>query len=93
MRVRAGLQREVEQYCSQLGVPTRTEVDAAHRKIMQLERELRRVRDALQERAPAPAAAAKPKAKAAKKPAAQPTAKGSASAGKAASAKTKGARR
>jgi class III poly(R)-hydroxyalkanoic acid synthase PhaE subunit len=57
MKVRAGLQREVEQYCSQLGVPTRTEIDAAHRKIVQLERELRRLRDAMQERAPAPASA------------------------------------
>lgn len=53
MKVRAGLQREVEQYCGQLGIPTRTEIDSAHRKIVQLERELRRLRDALQERAPA----------------------------------------
>lgn len=47
MRVRAGLQREVEQYCAQLGIPTRSEIDAAHRKIVQLERELRRMRDAM----------------------------------------------
>ena len=74
MKVRAGLQREVEQYCGLLGIPTRTEIDAAHRKIVQLERELRRVRDALQERtaAPsatddAPAAAAAPKKAATKK--------------------------
>jgi class III poly(R)-hydroxyalkanoic acid synthase PhaE subunit len=95
MRVRAGLQREVEQYCNQLGVPTRTEVDAAHRKIVQMERELRRLRDALQERASAaPAAEAKPGAKAAKKTAAaRPAAKGPASTAKAASARTKGARR
>lgn len=96
MRVRAGLQREVEQYCSQLGVPTRTEIDAAHRKIVQLERELRRLRDALQEREPAvsPATAAKPTAKAAKKPTAtKPAAKKPASNKKAASAKPKGARR
>lgn len=69
MKVRAGLQREVEQYCNQLGIPTRTEIDAAHRKIVQLERELRRLRDAIQEQAPStstneskPTAAAKPKA-------------------------------
>lgn len=55
MKVRAGLQREVEAYCDQIGVPTRTEIDAAHRKIVQLERELRRLRDALQERAGEPA--------------------------------------
>jgi class III poly(R)-hydroxyalkanoic acid synthase PhaE subunit len=48
MRVRAGLQGEVERMCDQLGVPSRTEVDAAHRKIVQLERELRRLRDQVQ---------------------------------------------
>jgi class III poly(R)-hydroxyalkanoic acid synthase PhaE subunit len=68
MKVRAGLQREVEQYCNQLGIPTRTEIDAAHRKIVQLERELRRLRDAMQEHSSAsrtadePVAAATPKA-------------------------------
>ena len=84
MKVRAGLQREVEQYCGQLGIPTRTEIDAAHRKIVQLERELRRLRDAVQEQAPAapsvspgPAAATPKTAKkaAAKKPAAKAPAK------------------
>ncbi|GAB3355524.1 class III poly(R)-hydroxyalkanoic acid synthase subunit PhaE [Lysobacter tyrosinilyticus] len=62
MKVRAGLQREVEQYCGQLGIPTRTEIDSAHRKIVQLERELRRLRDALQERAPAESPTIKPAA-------------------------------
>jgi len=57
MRVRAAVQREVEQTSTLLGVPTRTEIDSAHRKIVQLERELRRLRDALQVRdEPAPAA-------------------------------------
>lgn len=55
MRVRAGLQREVEQNCNLLGMPTRTEVDAAHRRIVQLERELRRLRDAMGEREAGPA--------------------------------------
>lgn len=50
MRLRQGVQREVEQACAQLGMPTRSEVDAAHRKIAELERALRRMRDA----APAP---------------------------------------
>lgn len=49
MRVRAGLQREVEQACTTLGMPTRTEIDAAHRKIVELERALRRLRDAVEE--------------------------------------------
>ena len=47
MRVRAGVQNEVEQVSGSFGMPTRTEVDAAHRKIAQLERELRRLRDAI----------------------------------------------
>jgi len=45
MRLRAGIQHEVEQFCAQLGMPTRTELDGAHRKIIELERELRRMRD------------------------------------------------
>jgi class III poly(R)-hydroxyalkanoic acid synthase PhaE subunit len=59
MRLRAAVQREVEQFGQLLGTPTRTEVDAAHRKIVQLERELRRMRDAitaLQDRAETQAA-------------------------------------
>lgn len=47
MRLRAGVQREVEQLGQLLGTPTRSEVDAAHRKIVELERELRRMRDAV----------------------------------------------
>jgi len=48
MRLRAGMQQQVEQVCSTLGMPTRTEVDAAHRKIVELERALRRLRDAVE---------------------------------------------
>lgn len=44
MRVRAGVQREIEALCAQFGMPTRTEIDSAHRKIAELERELRRQR-------------------------------------------------
>ena len=57
MRLRAGMQRQVEQMCSTLGMPTRTEVDAAHRKIVELERAMRRLRDAV-EGGPVPAAPA-----------------------------------
>ncbi len=46
MRVRAGIQREVELFGGLFGMPGRTEVDAAHRKIAELERQLRRLRDA-----------------------------------------------
>lgn len=48
MRVRAAVQKEIEQTSQLLGMPTRTEIDSAHRKIVQLERELRRLRDAVQ---------------------------------------------
>lgn len=47
MRLRAAIQREIELMGELLGTPTRTEVDAAHRKIVQLEREVRRLRDAV----------------------------------------------
>jgi class III poly(R)-hydroxyalkanoic acid synthase PhaE subunit len=42
MRLRAAVQKEIEQLSGLFGVPTRTEVDAAHRKIAELQRELRR---------------------------------------------------
>lgn len=42
-RLRLGVQREVEQICTQFGMPTRTEVDSAHRKIVELERALRKL--------------------------------------------------
>lgn len=55
MRVRAGVQREVEHLGGLFGMPTRTEIDSAHRKIAELERELRRMRKAFagENRAPA----------------------------------------
>ncbi|MEO6365758.1 MAG: class III poly(R)-hydroxyalkanoic acid synthase subunit PhaE [Luteimonas sp.] len=46
MRMRVGVQQEVEQACAMFGMPTRTEIDSAHRKIAELERALRRLRDA-----------------------------------------------
>jgi polyhydroxyalkanoate synthase subunit PhaE len=59
MRLRGALQRETEQVAAQLGMPTRTEVDAAHRKIAELQRELRGLRDMLAKGAPgSPTAAA-----------------------------------
>ena len=61
MRMRQAVQQQVERATAQLGMPTRSEVDAAHRKIAELERSLRRLRD------PAPEPAIKPVAK--KKPA------------------------
>ncbi len=57
MRVRAAVQHEIEETCELFGIPGRTEVDGAHRKIVQLERELRRLRDAVERGAEAVTAA------------------------------------
>lgn len=43
MRVRAGIQREIEHMGDLFGLPGRTEVDAAHRRIAELERQVRRL--------------------------------------------------
>jgi class III poly(R)-hydroxyalkanoic acid synthase PhaE subunit len=72
MRLRAGVQQEVERAGAMLGMPTRTEVDAAHRRIAELERALRRMRDAQPQAAPKPSAGAQPKKPAAKKAAPKP---------------------
>ncbi|MBX9403455.1 class III poly(R)-hydroxyalkanoic acid synthase subunit PhaE [Lysobacter sp. BMK333-48F3] len=94
MRLRAGVQKEIEQTSSSLGMPTRTEIDAAHRKIVQLERELRRLRDELQSRsAPAGAPAEPPrKPAAASKPAAAKPASSKPAASKPAASKPKAAK-
>lgn len=64
MRLRGAIQREVEQVAAQFGMPTRTELDGAHRKIVELERAVRRLRDAAVA-APAPTPARKASAPAA----------------------------
>ena len=82
MRLRAAVQKEAEQFCNLFGIPTRTEVDSAHRKIAELQRELRKAaRTPVQARrsqpaqtetpAPAAAAAKTPAVKQASKPAAK----------------------
>jgi hypothetical protein len=76
MRLRAGVQKEVELAGAMLGMPTRTEIDAAHRKIAELERALRRMRNAKPEpkRAspkPVPGPVKSPAKPAAKKPVAK----------------------
>ncbi|KIQ96653.1 class III poly(R)-hydroxyalkanoic acid synthase subunit PhaE [Lysobacter sp. A03] len=66
MKLRAAVQKEIEHLGESMGIPSRTEVDAAHRKITQLERELRQLRAQIEaggssdsratnKRAPAPA--------------------------------------
>ena len=70
MELRAGQQAIVEQAGSALGLPGRTELDSAHRKLAELERQLRRLQrqgeaasPGAEARGPRPAAA-KPAAKA-----------------------------
>ena len=46
MRLRAAIQLEVEHMTGLFGMPTRTEIDSAHRKIADLERALRRAASA-----------------------------------------------
>lgn len=43
-RVRIGVQGEVERATATMGMPTRTEVNSSHRKVTQLERELREIK-------------------------------------------------
>ncbi|MEZ0470356.1 class III poly(R)-hydroxyalkanoic acid synthase subunit PhaE [Luteimonas salinilitoris] len=64
MRVRGVVQREVEQLCRQFDMPTRSELDGAHRKIVELERQVRRLRDAV-----VSSTVASPEAAAVRKPA------------------------
>lgn len=47
MRVRLAVQNEIERVTAAIGIPGRSEIDAAYRKITQLDREVRRLRDAM----------------------------------------------
>ncbi|PPU41286.1 class III poly(R)-hydroxyalkanoic acid synthase subunit PhaE [Xanthomonas arboricola] len=58
MRLRAALQEEVEQLSERFGMPTRSEMDAAHRRIAELERAVRRMLRTAASPAGKPAAAA-----------------------------------
>lgn len=77
MRLRAASQQELERACTTMGMPTRTEMDTAHRRITELERQVRRLIAATAvpatPAAPTPArpASAKPKAQSKAKPAAK----------------------
>ncbi len=89
MRLRSSVQVEIEKICGLFGMPTRTEVDSAHRKIVQLERAMRqqarepkakttgvrRQPTTAAEPAPAPAPAPAAKAEKAKAPAKKPAKK------------------
>lgn len=43
MRVRKGVQTQVERNCAELGMPTRSELDGVHRKVADLRRSVRQV--------------------------------------------------
>lgn len=73
MRLRAAVQKEAEQFCNLFGLPTRTEVDSAHRKIAELERALRKAARAQAEPRKPVAAKTQPAPAAAEPAAAKPT--------------------
>jgi|SRR5690606_12472010 len=75
MRVRKGVQEQLERACGELGMPTRSELDSAHRRIHAMSRELRELRRRLEGAAPAPEPAPRPAAKQAR-PARRAAAKG-----------------
>lgn len=62
MRLRGAAQQEVERISEAFGLPTRTEMDAAHRRITELERLVRRMAAAAKPAADAPASKATKKA-------------------------------
>ena len=80
-RMRAGVQGEVERTTGMFGMPTRTEVNSSHKKVTQLERDLRELKERLTaleaaantKASVSPKAAASKSVPAARKPAAKPT--------------------
>lgn len=78
MQLRAATQAIAEQTANLLGMPSRTELDSAHRKIAELERMVRRMqrKDDVDDAAPRPTAAKpKPTKRAAQAPGKKPVAK------------------
>jgi len=75
MRMRGGVQKEIEQLSAMFGMPTRTEIDSAHRKIAELERAMRRLRDTAPEPAKATPRAVSPTISAPEKKIAKPAAR------------------
>ena len=74
MQLRANAQAIAEQAADSLGMPTRRELDCAHRKIAELERQLRRMQRAagVDAAAPAPTPAGGPASEAPRKAASKP---------------------
>lgn len=84
MRLRAATQQEIERLTESFGLPTRTEMDAAHRRIAELERLVRRMAGGAGTAGPNKATSGKAapkrgKAPAAARPAAAPASKAKAS--------------
>jgi class III poly(R)-hydroxyalkanoic acid synthase PhaE subunit len=77
MRLRSGIQKEVEQVNALFGMPTRTEIDGAYRKIAELERTLSRLHNGMApQSAPQATSSAAPTAKpTTRRPAGKPAVK------------------
>ena len=75
MKLRSGVQGMAEQAAGTLGLPGRTELDSAHRKIAELEREMRRMQRKQADEAPAAAAKSASPTPAKQKPAPRPVKK------------------
>ena len=88
MRVRAARFDQINRLAQSLGLPTRTEVDADHRRIAQLERELRRMRKELEARPVTTTTATQPAATRAVESATKPARSGARAAAKKTTAKT-----
>ena len=72
MQLRAGSQAIAEQTSNMLGMPSRTEIDSAHRKIAELERQLRRMQRKADDGEAVPASVVKSTPKPKPKPASKP---------------------
>ena len=99
MRQRAGIQREIDRQCGELGMPTRSELDGSHRKVTELQREVRRLSrrlEALESGAAGSSSAGRtsssPRTAAKKTTAARKSTAGKSTAGKAAASKTSATR-
>lgn len=81
MRVRAGLQRQVAGYAADLGLATRKDIEGGHRRLQELQREVRELRATLAGGASGAGQGAAVEPRAASKPASKPSSRSGAQIG------------